>query len=150
MGDIVSNARKPVAPYWLPIPGLAVVLSIVLAVVVHFPGQAAHAAASDWPTFLGSNARTGFNANETVINPSTSPNLKLKWTAQTKGHVSSEPLLVNGVLYWGSWDGLMHATNPTTGVDIWATNVGTKPGSCGQNYGIVGTATVASVSINSV
>src|SRR5947209_18103839 len=43
----------------------------------------------------------------------------------------------------------MHATNSTTGQDIWATQLGTKIGSCGkQSFGVEGTAVIATVSIN--
>jgi len=152
MGRIVHKTRQEARRYWKPLAGLVLLFAMVLvaAGVVQFPRQAAHAAAGDWPTFLGSNARTGYNGQETAINPTTAPNLKLLWTDKTSGHVSSEPLMVNGVVYWGSWDGLFHATDPTTGKDIWAKNLGQKPGSCGQNYGFVGSATVASITLNNV
>jgi outer membrane protein assembly factor BamB len=148
----VGNARRAMKRYWFPLAGIFVLSVIVAAtvVIVYVPGRTAQAASGDWSTFLGSNARTGFNAAETVINPTTAPKLKLKWTAQTSGHVSNEPLLVNGVVYWGAWDGTFHATNVTTGKDLWVKNLGQKPGSCGQNYGFVGTATVASVLVNGI
>jgi polyvinyl alcohol dehydrogenase (cytochrome) len=150
MGHVVSNAKHRARRYGVLLAGLVLILSMAVVGIVYLPRHDVHAATGDWPTFLGGNARTGFNAAESVINPTTAPNLKLKWTAQTKGHVSSEPLVVNGVIYWGSWDGLMHATDGSTGKDIWATNIGTKPGSCGQNYGIVGTSTVATVTVAGV
>jgi len=148
MGSVPPKAKL----CWTPLAALLLLLAMVLLVagVVEFPRQPAHAASVDWPTFLGNNARTGFNGQETAINPTTAPSLKLLWTDQTQGHVSSEPLIVNGVIYWGSWDGLFHATDPATGKDIWAKNLGQKPGPCGQNYGFVGTATVASLTLNGV
>ena len=85
----------------------------------YYPRNATHAAAPGWATYLGSNARTGFNAAETTIHTTTAANLKLLWKVRTLGHVSSEPLLVNGVLYWGC-DGVKHATDPATGQDHWA------------------------------
>ncbi|GAC1568657.1 MAG: hypothetical protein NVS3B14_18660 [Ktedonobacteraceae bacterium] len=152
MRHVVHRTRQEARRYWMPLAALVLLFAMVLiaAGVVQFPRQAAHAATVDWPTFLGSNARTGYNGQETTINPTTAPNLKELWTDQTSGHVSSEPLIVNGVLYWGSWDGLFHATDPTTGKDIWAKNLGQKPGSCGQSYGFVGSATVASITLNGV
>ncbi len=150
MGRIVRKTRQEARHHWMPLSALVLLFAIVLVIVVviQYPRQPAHAASADWPTFLGSNARTGFNGQETTINPTTAPNLKLLWTDQTKGHVSGETLMVNGVLYWGSWDGLFHATNPATGKDIWAKNLGQKPGTCGQNFGIVGSATVATITVN--
>ena len=145
---------KRLAFHWkqkLPWIGVVLLLAMTGVVFAHLPGQAVQAStsASNSATFMGNNARTGYNATETFINSTSAPNLKLRWTAQTKGHISSQPIEVNGVVYWGSWDGLMHATNATSGQDIWATQLGTKIGSCGkQSFGVEGTATVATVSIN--
>ncbi len=133
----------------LPWIGLVVLLTITGIVFIHFPRQNVQASTSITATYMGNNARTGYNAAETFINPTTAPNLKLRWTAQTAGHISDQPIQVNGVVYWGSWDGLMHATNATTGQDNWATQLGTKIGSCGkQSFGIQGTATISTVNIN--
>jgi hypothetical protein len=45
-----------------------------------------HAASSgDWPTYLRNNGHSGFNAAETIINPTTAPNLKLHWTYAAGG-----------------------------------------------------------------
>jgi polyvinyl alcohol dehydrogenase (cytochrome) len=140
-----GNAKR----YWTAITMIIGVLIIVLAIVTRVTVFAVHQNTNtNWTTFLGSNARTSYNGTETIINPTTAPNLHLHWTAQANGHMTDEVLAANGKLYWGSWDGVMHATDPTTGQDVWATNVGTKPGSCGQTFGVVGTATVASVAIN--
>ena len=76
--------------------------------------QAAHAATGDWPTFLGSNARTGYNATENTITPSTAANLKVDWVIKYSTHMSGEPVLANGLLYWGDWNGVEYATNPST------------------------------------
>src|SRR5260370_21159148 len=58
-----------------------------------------------------------------------------------------------GLLYWGSWDGFEHASNPTTGADVWATNVGRRrPGgtcsrtSAGPTWAAAVTSSVAFVS----
>lgn len=124
---------------------------LVLVTLMRIPVLAVgNTGSADTSTFLGSNAHTGYNGSETIINSATASKLGLLWTAQTASHVTDQVLSVNGVLYWGSWDGLMHATDPATGRDIWATNIGTKPGSCSQVYGIVGSATVATVPINGV
>jgi outer membrane protein assembly factor BamB len=148
MGHVVSKARR----YWTSLVALVLVCSVALAVagVAQFPRQAAHAATGDWPTFLGSNARTGFNGQETAINPTTAPNLKLRWTNKTSGNVSSEPVEANGLVYWGDWNGMEHATNPSTGKDVWATGLGSKRGPCTPVYGVVGSATFDSVMIGGV
>jgi polyvinyl alcohol dehydrogenase (cytochrome) len=112
--------------------------------------NAARAATGDWPTFLGSNARTGYNAAENTITSSTAANLKVHWVAQSSAHLSGEPVEANGLVYWGDWNGVEHATNPSTGKEVWATSLGSKPGPCTPVYGVTGSATFASVSINGV
>src|SRR5574340_470609 len=68
---------------------------------------------SDWTTYLYSPERTGFNSAETVITPSSAPNLQLLWTATVGGIISTQPVIANGLIYWGSWDGIEHATKPS-------------------------------------
>src|SRR5581483_886141 len=152
MGRIVRKTRQEARNHWMPLSALVLLFAMVLVVagVIQYPRQAAHAASADWPTFLGSNARTGFNGQETVINPATAPNLKLHWTAQSSAHLSGEPVEANGLVYWGDWNGVEHATDPSTGKEVWATSLGSKPGRCTPVYGVTGSATFASVSINGV
>ena len=112
---------------------------------------AAHAASGDWPALLANNGRTGFNGAETIINPTTAPNLKLHWTHSTAGRITAEPIEANGMVYWGSWDGVEHASRLSDGTDVWTANLGAMTGSCShQPHGVVSTATLAPVSINGV
>ena len=105
---------------------------------------------SDWTTYLYSPERTGYNSAETVITPSSAPNLKLLWTAKASGIISTQPVIANGLIYWGSWDGIEHATN-LSGTQAWATNLGQTPtpsGCSGRTHGVLGTASIATVTIN--
>src|SRR6202011_5309190 len=66
-----------------------------------------------------------------------------------------QPTILNGVAYWGDWTGNEHATNVTTNVDLWATNLGatTPPAANGclpTEAGVVGTATLARVGSTTV
>src|ERR1700687_4471762 len=120
--------------YWIPITLILGAIALLLVAVTRIPVFAVQNATTvNTSTLLGNNAHTGYNANETIINPTSASHLSLKWTAQAAGHITDQVLSVNDVLYWGSWDGQVHATSSTTGHDLWATNVGTKPGSCAQN-----------------
>src|SRR5947207_7239169 len=113
--------------------------------------QAAHAASGDWPTLLANNARTGFNGVETIINPTTAPHLKLRWTHSTAARITAEPIEANGMVYWGSWDGVEHASRLSDGTDVWTANLGAMTASCSHlPHGVMSTATVASVAINGV
>ena len=106
-------------------------------------------AAGDWPTYLYTLARSGFNSNETIISPGSAGNLKLHWSRQGTAQIVSEPVLANGLLYWGSYDGLEHASDPQTGIDVWTTYLGQTPFCPKQpSIGVISTATVASVVIN--
>ncbi len=128
--------------------GLAIAILIILTLAMSMVAVPVFAQSSDWPTFMGSNARTDYNGSESVINRKTAPNLKLRWSVKAGGSVSSQVVEANGLIYWGSGDGLEHATNPSTGVDMWATNLGQTSGKCVQNQGVTSTATVANVNLN--
>src|SRR2546421_182796 len=109
--------------------------------------QVARAQVGDWPTFLGNDSHTNFNSAETIINPSTAPNLKLRWSHKISSHISTQPIVANGLLYWGSYDGFEHASNLSDGSDLWKTNLGQSTDCRNQIHGVLSTATVASVQI---
>jgi len=107
---------------------------------------------SDWTAYFGGNDRTGFGANDNVFNPTSVPNLGLAWQAADTGKpdpgVFSQPVVSNGLVYWGSFDGYERATN-MSGKAVWQTFLGTTaPPNCqpvGPNSieaGVAGTGTV--------
>src|SRR5438270_13821400 len=89
--------------------------------------QVAYASAGDWPMYLLGAQRSGFNSSETIINPSTVQNLKLHWAHSVATSISVEPVEVaaTGMVYWGSWDGVEHASRQSDGIDAWTANLGT-------------------------
>lgn len=111
--------------------------------------------ADDWPTYLHDVGRSGFNSTETIINSTSAPNLKLKWTAKTNGctnspggpvTISTQPVEVQAlqIIFWGSWDGCEHATN-LSGTELWATYLGQITGpKCAypSTVGVASTPTV--------
>src|SRR5690348_12363952 len=93
----------------------------VIAVLAGLPlSRAAAQPSGDWPTYLDNGARTGYNAAETLITPSTAASLTRVWTDTAGGSISAEPIQVNGVVYYGSWDGSEHAVGATTGTQLWS------------------------------
>ena len=124
---------------------VATVISIVLIPSV----LTIHAATGDWPTYMADNGRSGFNPNETIINPSTAPNLKLKWIHTAAGAISTQPVEANGLVYWGSWDGVEHTTK-LDNTRFWTTNIGTTTDSaCSPpRVGVASTATIGTVMIS--
>jgi outer membrane protein assembly factor BamB len=99
----------------------------------------------DWPTYLMGNGRGGFNRAETLLTETTAPELRLHWTAHVSNPISSQPISAFGMIFWGSWDGLEHATSGS-GQEIWATNLG-RTHACGATIGVASTAIAALVTI---
>jgi len=125
---------------------VAVILSLA-ALVCGVPAAAATSA--DWPSYQLGNARVGFNSAESVITSANAANLKVHWAIQESGSpnaISAQPVVANGRIYWGSWDGLEHATS-LSGSGIWSTAHGylgqTSDSSC--NPPVVGVASTATV-----
>jgi outer membrane protein assembly factor BamB len=112
--------------------------------------SASSAGSSDWPTFLSDHGHDGYNSAETVINPTSAPGLHPHWIVSAGSTISTQPVVANGTIYWGSWDGYEHATN-LNGGQLWATNLGqtvdTNPACSPTSAGVASTATVASVSV---
>ena len=106
-------------------------------------------ASSDWTTYLAGNDRTGFGTDSSLT-PTSAPNLHLAWKASDSGGtdsgVFSQPIVSNGIVYWGSFDGYERATT-TAGNLVWTTNLGiTSPPDCvdPSSAGIASTATLTS------
>jgi polyvinyl alcohol dehydrogenase (cytochrome) len=84
-----------------------------------------------WTTYLADPNHDNFNSHETLINPTSAPNLKQKWAHPADNGISDQPIESAGVVYWGSWDGYLHATNVSTNARIWTTFIGqTSDSSC--------------------
>ena len=88
---------------------------------------------SDWPMYGRDLAGSHYNPNEKQITPTTVSRLKPKWIFETEGDVSSQPTVVGGVVYVGSWDGKEYAVDAETGRKIWAFNA-TSPSRSGAAY----------------
>lgn len=105
----------------------------------------------DWSSFLLGN--NGFNSSETSINVTTAAALQLYWAYHAEGSITAQPVVVNGTIYWGSWDGFEHATN-LNGEQVWATNLGittdTTDGCYPTSAGVASTATVAPLTIGGI
>ena len=145
----MNKFMRGVTHYWTQ---FTLILGTIVLLVAAGAGSipSVHAASSgDWSTYLRDNGRSGFNAAETIINQTTAPKLKLHWTYAAGGAISTQPVEVKGLIYWGSWDGYEHATN-LTGTQVWATMLGTTTDTnCSPpTVGVASTATVASVVIN--
>jgi polyvinyl alcohol dehydrogenase (cytochrome) len=110
----------------------------------------ASAASGDWPTYLFNNSRTGFNSTEATISTANAANLKQRWTSQAPDTITSQPVIVNNTIYWGSWDGYENATD-TLGNSIWRRYVGqSAPKKCSDPpaAGVTSTPIVTATNTN--
>jgi polyvinyl alcohol dehydrogenase (cytochrome) len=111
--------------------------------------EPAGAGASGLTMYLNNLAHTGFEVHEKTINAGNVGTLAPKWIAQANETISSEAIAARGLIYWGSWDGLEHATSPETGVDVWTANLGeeTKENCSPPHLGVASSAAVTTVRI---
>jgi outer membrane protein assembly factor BamB len=98
-------------------------------------------------TYLEGNDRTGYASGESGFTPTSVTNMHLAWqtsdTAPNHG-VFTQPIVSNGLVYWGSNDGNERATD-TSGNLVWQTSLGrTSPPACSDppDFGISSTPTI--------
>src|SRR5947209_6496283 len=134
---------------WLVVISVSSLALCIAAFGAHT--QPAKAASTGyWPMYMSGARHTGYNKAETTINPNTATNLKQYWSIQTGGSISTQPIEVNGLVYWGSWDGNEYAAD-LHGSKIWATYLGqTNDNHCRPTEaGVASTATVVNITIGS-
>jgi len=82
-----------------------------------------------------SRAETGVdwwrNFGHDLLNSRTSPysgplTNQTLWKYTAGGPIRSSAAVVDGVVYFGSWDGVMHALNAIMGAEIWSVNLGER------------------------
>ncbi|MGI9058591.1 MAG: PQQ-binding-like beta-propeller repeat protein [Ktedonobacteraceae bacterium] len=151
MEQVVRKTRQRARPYWMPLSALVLLFAMVLLVagVIQYPRQPAHAASADWSMFLGNNARTGYNSNESSINPTTASSLKVKWTYPTGSRMNAQPVVASGQVYIGSWNGQEYATD-LSGKKLWSASIGGQSANCSPPdvFGVGSTPSINTVTIN--
>jgi outer membrane protein assembly factor BamB len=125
---------------------------VVVAVAGVTLSEARAQNSANWPTYLNNGARTGYNSAETAITPTTAPKLTQRWADSTNGwSISAEPVQVNGVVYYGAWDGNERAVSATTGTQLWSAFLGQDIDNNCPNpatLGVASTATVQTITVN--
>lgn len=104
-------------------------------------------------TYDGNTSRTGYTT-ATSITPANVAGLTQRWHISVGAALSAQPIVDNGVIYWGDWKGNMHATT-LSGKALWSTSLGTtsKPQGCPYPLaatGILSTATVGTINRQTV
>jgi outer membrane protein assembly factor BamB len=109
----------------------------------------ASAADGGWPKYLHDNGGSGYAA-QAGITPQTAAQLKpvANWPVALKSTISTQPVLANGLIYVGAWDGYEYALTPSGRLQ-WKRFLGitTKGKACQYPIGIAGTALIASASV---
>ncbi|MCI4365421.1 MAG: PKD domain-containing protein [Thermoplasmata archaeon] len=82
-------------------------------------------APTDWAMYQDNPERTGANLFERTIAPSNVSQLHQLWTVPSNGSDFSAPIVVNGTVYYGSWNGYEYAVNASNGTVKWKTFLGT-------------------------
>src|SRR5579859_1576001 len=98
------------------------------------PAATAHAnpSGNDWAQYSFDHSGTNFT-DETLITPANAGSLKAVtgWKVTGGGVISSRPIVANNLVYWGTWDGLEHATPiPGSSAVGWTTPLGVTTGTC--------------------
>jgi outer membrane protein assembly factor BamB len=89
-------------------------------------------------TYLGSVNRTSNSTGEVLINASNVGQLHTLWRFASGSAAAPEPIVVNGVVYEGSWNGNEYALWALNGSKIWKTFLGR-----GGNHGSIGVTSTA-------
>ena len=100
-------------------------------------------------TYHADNSRTGYSTDSriTTVNAAS---LTLQWSKRETAAISAQAIVNDGVIYWGDWNGIEHATT-TDGKSLWSTSIGIarRPSACpfkqAGPIGVVSTATVGEI-----
>ena len=98
--------------------GAVTIVILCLSVVSLFSFTVNAQQADSWPMFHYNLAHTGYS---TSTGPNTNQTL---WVFNTNGKVWSSPAVVNGVVYFGSFDHNVYAVNAKDGTKIWNFSTG--------------------------
>src|SRR5436190_709339 len=154
-GLIFRTIKKDYALHIFLVIGIALVVNGIIFIPLNHSTNASSQTATsipvNWITYMWNPERSGYNSKETIINPSSASHLKIHWKYAAKGSINTEPVVVNGAIYWGAWDGYERAMN-LSGTMLWQTYLGTvSPGGCDpKSAGVASTATFATISIGGV
>jgi outer membrane protein assembly factor BamB len=114
-------------------------------------------AQADWATFAFDMQRTGFNAQEHVLNPQTVRGLHLHWSLDLGGPMTAQAIVLSNVatsdgpkevIYAATLLGDVFALDARSGAVIWHRKLGFVPTLCsdfaasGYRIGVIGTPTI--------
>jgi len=74
---------------------------------------------SDWATYGFDDANTRHNHSETRIGQDNVECLELLWSIDDLNGVTGTPIVIDGIVYFGDWNGVLHAVDGDTGGVVW-------------------------------
>ena len=89
---------------------------------------------ADWPWVGFDDSGSRANPTERTITAETVASLEPIWSLDGLGGMSSTPTIVDGTVYLGDWNGVVHALDADTGEPVWETDIGST---------VMGSVTVA-------
>jgi outer membrane protein assembly factor BamB len=134
------SQRKPTYPLIADVVLIGQGASIANAVI----GALAVSAAAEWKMYQRDSAHTGYAAGSR-IDTSNASTLAEGWRFPTGGWITGTPVIANGTVYVGSWDGRMYALRESDGSAVWSFDAGTyRDGRCNPaTFGIDSTAAIS-------
>lgn len=96
-----------------------------------------------FPSYLdGPNRTDNASAVGGLLNDTNVASLHPLWNFSTGGVIASQPIVVDGIVYFGSWDGYEYAVSASSGALLWKTFLGidTADTPCNIPLGVTSTA----------
>jgi polyvinyl alcohol dehydrogenase (cytochrome) len=87
------------------------------------PGLVQSSVVTSWPTYMDNDAHTGFNGLERTITTASAHLLHAAWYVPSGAGISDQPVVAFNTIFWGTWDGYLHAAT-LSGHTLWRTGLG--------------------------
>jgi polyvinyl alcohol dehydrogenase (cytochrome) len=78
---------------------------------------------SDWGAYGFDDDNSRYNRAETRIGPDNVSCLEVLWSIDGLGGVTGTPVAIDGVVYFGDWNGWLYAVDAETGAVVWEEQV---------------------------
>ncbi len=79
-----------------------------------------------WPSYGRDHENTRANLTETQLTAATVSSLTERWSVPLPG-CTSTPAVVDGIVYFGDWDGHVHAVRVDDGASVWKQKITASP-----------------------
>ena len=139
-GLYYASAKAPIYPLFADVAFLTVGGRIDNAVI---GAPSVITSSANWDAYQHDASHSGFSSGSQITTSNIS-SLAQSWSFQTGDWVTGTPLVSDGVVYIGSWDGRMYALRESDGSVLWTFNAATiKIDRCEDTYGIDATAALS-------